>query len=278
MTYDVVARTRRKGRPVELYLYRYGPADADIIAYNLSARPITVDDITYEPMPTKRDAITSSGSLDRSTMAVTIPMGTAVAELFRTFPPSATVTLVIKQGHIGDPDSEFLVVWSGRVLSAHWKLSEVELACESLITSLTRPGLRRNYMIGCPLPLYVQGDYQCNANKAAATTTAAVSAIVGRTLTVVGTFVTPQYQQGMVEWTRADGIRERRSIIKTTGSNQVTVAGTLPGLLVGDDVDVILGCPHTLAGCRDIHNNIVNYGGQDRIPIKNPFGAYNNFY
>jgi len=277
MTYDTLARTRRRSRPIELYMFRFGSGPADYYACTEGATPITVAGVTYNPLPVQRDNVSASGSLDKQTLSVKVPAGSDPAELFRVFPPAGVVTLIITQGFVGDPDTEFLVVWSGRVLSAQWENSEVTLTCEPILTQLQRPGLRRNYQIGCPLPLYSVGDGLCNASKAAATTAAVVSAISGPTITLTTGFVTDNHRGGIVEWDRPDGVHEIRTILSVPGANQVRIAGTIRGLSAGSAISVVLGCNHKESGCT-LHSNINNYGGQSKIPIKNPFGQYNNFY
>jgi hypothetical protein len=49
------------------------------------------------------------------------------------------VSLIIRQGHIGDPDSEFLVIWAGRIVAAHREGGEAVLSGEPVSTSLRRP-------------------------------------------------------------------------------------------------------------------------------------------
>ena len=63
-------------------------------------------------------------TLDKSTLKVSMDIGTDLAELFRIYPPSSVVTLTIFEGHIDDPDGEFLAVWAGltRVLQP-WEVT-----------------------------------------------------------------------------------------------------------------------------------------------------------
>jgi hypothetical protein len=48
-------------------------------------------------------------------------------------------------------------------------------------------------------------------------------------------------------------------------------------------VSVVLGCNHIAyaedgGDCQPLHDNIVNYGGDRWIPLKNPIGDYNNYF
>lgn len=283
MSFEDFEGSRTRGEPVDLYLFQYGPGAGDYYGYTDAEEEITVAGKTYLPKPIDRDAVKASGTLDKQALTIRGARDLTVAELFRVYPPTQIVTLVIKQGHIGDPDNEFLVIWSGRVLSCKFEHSECSLTCEPIATSMKRAGLRRHYQYGCAHALYM-GDATggCRANKAAATVATTVSAIGSATLTLAvgwnGGFPPEKFLGGMVEWLNA-GATERRTILKVNAAtNVVTLSGMIRGLIVGGAVDAVLGCNHQMDDCKDLHDNINDYGGQPWIPTKSPFGFYNNYY
>jgi hypothetical protein len=276
MTFDARERTRTLGQPATLYRFVYGTDPTSFFAYTDARSPIDYGGDTYEPIPIARGPVISSGSLDRSTMEIRLPRDLGVCELFQLYPPSHVVTLIIRQGHLDDPDDQWLVVWSGRVLSSARNDSEVVLSCEPVSTSMRRNGLRRFYGYGCPHVLY---GNQCKASKAAATITTAVVSVSGFTITPTGAWqgalANRVFRNGYVEWTK-DGIREVRSIQSVSGG-VITVKGTLRTLATSDAIDVVAGCNHKQDDCLNVHNNIRNFGGQPWIPFKNPFRNYNSF-
>jgi hypothetical protein len=86
-----------------------------------------------------------------------------------------------------------------------------------------------------------------------------------------------KYIGGIAEWMVADGRIERRSIVRRNG-DVLTFAADARGLLPGGTVSLVLGCDHTMDDCRQVHNNILNFGGQPEIPLTNPVGITNNYY
>ncbi|MGQ4828481.1 hypothetical protein, partial [Enterococcus faecalis] len=66
-------------------------------------------------------------------------------------------------------------------LSSSREDNETVFACEPTSSSLRRPGLWRNYQIGCPYVLYGAG---CFANKAAATRSTTVASMTASTVTL----------------------------------------------------------------------------------------------
>lgn len=59
------------GEPVELYLFATG--DSTQYAYTDGEREITLDGVTYVPIPIERGRISSSAGLDKTQMTVTAP-------------------------------------------------------------------------------------------------------------------------------------------------------------------------------------------------------------
>jgi hypothetical protein len=283
MSFAPYEESAESGQPVQLFLFRYGPLTAEYYAYTDHYGALTVSSIAYEPVPIERDAIDANGTLDKSNLTVRLDIGTELAELFRVYPPPNVVSLVIAAGHVGDPDSQFIVSWAGRVVGATRDGSELVLSCEPVSTSMRRPGLRRHYQIGCMHQLF---GPQCQADKDAATVASTVSSISGATVTLPGgwngAFAAEKFLGGLLEWTPAGSSTDRRTILRITG-NVLSLSGIPRNLDVADAVDVVLGCNHKAyaedgGDCQPLHNNILNYGGCRWIPLVNPIGTYNNYY
>lgn len=283
MTYEASESSRELGNPVQCFFFKYGPNLGDYYAYTDSTEPVTISGVTYTPRPVNRDTINADGTLDKSSIKIRIDVGTEVAELFRVYPPAYVVSLIIRQGHIGDPDSEFLVIWAGRIVACERQDSEAQLSGEPVSTSLRRPGLRRHYQYGCPHVLY---GPQCNADKASKTLSATVASVDGASVTMNsgwnGAFAAAKFLGGLFEWTTDDGQLDRRTIIRITG-DVLSLSGIARDVAASDTVSVVVGCNHKPfaemdGDCLPLHNNIANFGGMPWIPTKNPIGFHNNYY
>lgn len=250
-------------------------------AYCDAETPIIKDGITFQPIPVQRAAITSSGTLDKAMLEVTMAQGQEVGELFVAYPPAQVLNLIIYQGHVGDDPAvlnNFPVIWTGRVLGVQHPPNETKFTCEPVSTSIRRPGLRRNYQVSCPHVLY---GAQCRANRKRASNGGVVAAITGNRVTLAsgwnGGTAGTKYTGGMIEWTKSDGTLELRTILRVDGST-LYLSAVSRGLSVGGAVTVSLGCAHNMSDCAGLHGNIQNFGGQPWIPLKNPLGFVNNFY
>ena len=92
-----------------------------------------------------------------------------------------------------------------------------------------------------------------------------------------------KFTGGYVQWTDSDGIRHSRTIIEatageTSGVDTIHIQGTTEGMETTTDITFFAGCNHLIEDCRNLHNNINNFGGQWRIPLANPVGYVNRYY
>ena len=275
MTYDGRESSRSLGCPDNLYRFSNG---ANILAYTDGEEPVTVASVDYEPIAINRDALTSSGTLDRAALKIEVPHDSDIAELFRVYPPSEVVGLTIFSRHDGDEDNEVKAVWAGRVLSCGRDGPMATLVCEPVSTSMKRPGLRRRWQYGCPHALY---GPQCGANRAANSVTATLSLVNGATLTLEagwnGSFDKQRFDEGLMEWTGPNGTVLRTILRVEAATNKIVVSGAVSGLANGATVSLSLGCNHLESHCL-LFANIYNFGGHPWIPKKNPIGFVNQFY
>lgn len=288
MSFGIRESSRSLGEPISLFFVRYGETPDAYFAYTDAEQIVTIQfdpdlgDVSFLPVPISFGEITASGSLDKASVEMRMPQNTPLADLFKLHPPSQVITLKVFQGH-GDED-DYKVAWIGRILGGGREENEAVYTCEPVSTSMKRPGLRRNYQYQCPHVLY---GPQCQANRAAATISRAVTAVAGALVSIGGTFANPDnYNGGIASWTTPDGRLEERTIVKRADTTTLIMSGVVVGLVVGQQIQLAFGCDHrlelagnTLTGdCIDLHNNVLNYGGDLWIPLKNPIGIVNNFY
>lgn len=281
--------SRDRGEPISLVLFRYGTDANDIFAYTDGEEDFPFQGVTYRAVPLQIGEITSSGTLDQATLGITVPQDSGIADLFRLRPPSAVVTVIIRQGHVNDLDADFIVGWSGRVtgFEVDAATDEASLGCEPISTSMQRTMLRRHWQYGCPLVLY---GPQCRASRAASTVTRVVLGVSGAIVSFDPAWESAsrrvKYQGGMAEWFDLNGRREVRRILNCFPDGKVQLGNAADGLSAGGSVNLILGCNHKTGipslhddgDCTPLFNNILNFGGDPWIPLENPVGIKNNFY
>lgn len=274
---DVFLRSRASSAPVWLYAITWGPTPSHRLRLTSGETPVWHEGDEYQPAQVRHGRITASGTLDQSEVELRTPRTNPLFDVFRVYPPERPVRLVIFRGERDDPDGDFRAVWRGRILNFGVSGLEATYTCEPGITSIRRPGLRRTYQYGCPHVLY--GPH-CRADKAAASTPATVAALEGSVVTLESGWAAAdpvKYLKGLLEWDN-EGDTLSRTILQVLDADRLLLAGTLPGLSVGDSVTAALGCNRRVDDCRELHDNILNYGGQPWISKIDPLGPRNIFY
>ncbi len=286
-----IEMSREHGAPQSLYFFRWGSAAANYYAYTDAEEPVTWGSpaIVYQPIPIGRSKIKASGNLDQKTLKVETSINTEIAQLYLTGGPSYRTTLVIYQGHAGLTGlTDYKAVFSGRLVGLDPKGPLVEISAEPASTAMRGTGLRRHYQYGCPFVLYDPDT--CKADPHAVQKSAVVSAFGKADVTIpVGwneAIAVEKFRNGYVTWTGGAGQVEIRTIIDATATN-LALSRKITNLLVSDTLTIYPGCNHQGTGqdCQNLHielstqqPNIVNYGGQENIPIKSPIGVTSQYY
>jgi Phage conserved hypothetical protein BR0599/Uncharacterized conserved protein (DUF2163) len=269
MTFGAVESSVKDGVPVTLFEFSYGTLSTAKYRYTDADHDIVFGGETFIAVPIKAPPIILSGKLDRSNLKVQFASDLALANVFRGYPPSVPISLVMREGHLSDVDSEFLVSWMGTVKSSSRSGTVMDLTCEPVDSSLKRPGLRIHYQVQCPLMLY---SPECAADRVAATVTTTVDAITGADIAFPpgwhGAFDPIKFRGGVIEWTGPNG-KEIRGVKDGTAAG-VRINGLVGGLPTGTTVSVVLGCNKLMTDCEFLHNNILNYQGCPWIPLSNP--------
>lgn len=279
---SILQASRSRSVPVHLYRVSYGIGDSNTLRMTDGESPVLYEGQTYQPVQIKHGEIHASGSLDKTTLELSTRYDNPLAMLFRQYPPSQVVTITVLRGEAYDPDAEFRIVWSGRVLSCNTEVYESKFTCEPIGTAVRRPGLRRNYQYGCPHVLYGSA---CRANKAAVSRSVPTANVEGSTVRLdigwAGALAPEKYISGIAEWVDYRGNPVSRTILRVNQdatAGFLLLSGTLDGLAPGVEITVAPGCNHQMNDCDEIFNNAPNHGGCPWIPIVNPVGSYNPFY
>lgn len=222
---------------------------------------------TYEPVSIQRSTISTKNELAKSNIDVQISLTNPIAIRWLQDNGEKLVSLTIFER---EKSGTFNVVWKGRLASIQPGMTEVTFKMESIFTSLRRPGLRARYQKSCRYPLYGRG---CKLDAEDFATAATVVAATNRTFTITEAALQPDgyFVGGMLR--APDGTLSY--VIEHVGT-AVTVqrlSYALAEAIVGGfpfASTLYPGCNHSRQVCNDKFDNVLNYGGFDFIPDKNP--------
>lgn len=232
-------------------------------------RDITYQGSVYKSVPIGRNAPESGSDMSRANLSVFMDRDNELADNFLRYVGDAITSVTVFQQ--AAPNDTY-VFWRGRVASMKVQGDELTLECESVFTSLRRPGLRARFQRNCRHTLYGSG---CGLEKEAFKAEGTYASLLDRTLVAPFAAGYPNgwFTGGLVR--APDGAA--RYILSHSGST-IVMSRRLERLEedgVPDETLIALfpGCAKTRAACTNKFNNLNNYGGFPWIPTKNPFGG-----
>lgn len=264
MSYNALETSIENGSVVELYEFIQGVSK---YRYCTSEKSVEYQSQIYEPFAGTRKSIKQSTDVLKDTISFTFPRGDVFASQYLGFAPDDVVTVSIYRGHTTDTDGEFAVYWKGRVIGTKTSGNDITIDCESVFTSIKRPGLRARFEYNCRHSLYLTG---CNVNREAYKILSSVLSINGVTLSVQGgTVLGSGYLTGGMLITSSGVAR----FITSHSGDFITISRPINDLQGGEVVSLYPGCDHLMSTCNSKFNNIDNFGGFPWVPSKNPFGG-----
>lgn len=258
MTYSTYENSLDAGVPVELYEFAQGQKKWLFTNHEDS---IVRQNWTYVPSSIHRSSVKQNTDVFKNALTLTFPRGDSFASQFITSVPDQSTTVTVFRGHLGDADGDYVTYWKGRITSAKTSGNQVSMECESVFTSIRRPGLRARYEYTCRHTLYLKG---CNVARETYKMEGSVLSIANNVdVTVQGAATKPNgyFTGGML--IAPDG--NQRFIIAHT-SDLLTISRPLTSLANGQTVKIYPGCDHLKETCNNKFGNILNYGGFPWIP------------
>lgn len=254
------------GEPIEVYKFI---GSGGIFRYTNNSEPITVDKEEYLPSEITRGAIEVGSVIDSPmTNDFVIPANDklALAYAFEYSPQELRVE--VRRVHRGDNyATDFTVEWQGIAKSYNTSEDRTTISTVSVIQDqLSGNTVAIYYQRMCNHRLY---DARCKVNRADYTTASQVTVIQNQIITVENTFVANgQLRGGEIKLVRTG---ETRGIIDNN-DNVLRIGYPFASVELGDTVEMSKGCNHLRLGdCKNLFNNVNNYGGFDDIPLVNPF-------
>lgn len=266
MTFKTYEESRNLGEPFQLFTFRAGN---DFFRYTTADHIISVAGLDYLPdQPMESAEIKETNVDDKGKLNFKVMRNHDIANLFLISSPPA-VSLTITAGHEGDPDSDIITIWTGRVVACEWgEDDEATLSCESATTVLQRSGLPYKFGTTCQHTLYRGG---CALDIFANSALLPVSAVNGYAVTIPDIIGEPEnnYNGGLLI---RDGVNYRMITAFDNTTGTVQLIRPFEQLDAGDVIRVALGCNRSAERCKELEN-FENFLGFTTIPTRNPFSG-----
>lgn len=238
-------------------------------------KPVTYNagsgDEVYTPYAIGRGVVEVKNELSKASLEITLALNNPIAQRYLSAIVDTVLTLTVFQ----QTNATTNVVWKGRLVKVKLTNKKVSLIFESIFTSMRRPGLRARWQKSCRHSIYGPG---CKVDKATVLFANDVVAIDGNDieLTDLSTFSAGYFTGGIVQTQDNDAMRYILSHVGNVITlsrpfehlNEIFAAGPPPIA-----VNLYPGCPKNMTACKDIFDNLDNFGGFPWIPPKNPMGG-----
>lgn len=270
MTYLEMEESAQDADTIHLFLftrgatnYRYTNVRNDVVALANTwvATPITMSEPVH------------NNELSKASISIELPLAHAFAQLFLAPAQELRTSLTVFRGYASDPDEEFNAYWKGRVTAAKPNNKTVSIECESIFTSLRRPGLRARYSRLCRHALY---GLRCGLDREdfAEAGTCTVATGVNVVIAEAAAFPDGWFVGGILK--SPDGTT--RHIVKHVGDdiqvNHVPDSLVAAVAISGSEaVTLYPGCDKLSATCKSKYDNLLNNGSFPFIPSKNPMSG-----
>ncbi len=252
-----------------MYLIRIGSA---AFGYTNHFESLSHDGETFVPVAAKRTQPTVSPSKPGAEIMLDLAtdeeLASPIANAWIARAPEGTSTLTIFKRHLADSADEVVTFYAGGVVGVRYSknLKTVHIKAKGLEDLLSKQGPRQTNGSSCDHQLY---DINCQLNQVLHTQTALITAVDTTGLN----FTIPGLAAPAATWVsgtlKLNGGFDERMIIAQSG-DVFSVRYPVPGIEVGDAVDLSEGCGRNMADCV-LLSNIENYGGAAYRTNNNPF-------
>lgn len=242
MTSEARDQSLLGGKPVKYFRFTRGDVHWYYTAGN-TARQFMEQ--TWLPASIDHAEIQDGGETQQQTLEITLDKGLDVASNWRPYPPADAINVTIWTQHDGEDDAE--VDWIGRLLSPDFTDTSLVLQSEATHTIGSRAGAGPVVQRVCDLVVFSE---DCGVDLALHQLPATITAIAGTSITAAEFLAFPsgRLAGGWIEWTRPDGIVDRRDVVGHTGDT-IQVRLGAPDLAVGSAIAAAPGCSGTWEDC-----------------------------
>ncbi|UZT28611.1 tail assembly protein [Vibrio phage 033B] len=250
-------------KPVELYRFTQGLFVQGFTTANV---PIFHQGVTYEPTVMERSTVGVTDDVYKSSLTLSFARTVPFALNLLGFSNEMPYQVSVFRGEVGG--TSWVLNWQGRVISSKANGDIIDVECESLYTTIQRPGLRARYAKTCRHELY---DHACGIDYEAskvAGTVAAVDNVVNFTIPEAAGYPNGHFTAGILDLGEEGGAR----FITNHVGDLITINRPIP-VMLNQAVFIAPGCDHLRATCQDKFDNLLSFGGFPWIPDVNPFGG-----
>jgi uncharacterized phage protein (TIGR02218 family) len=240
--------------------------------YTSADKEQVYDGRTYLPRTVSRGAFDRNDEAGSSTVEVRLDRDLKVIDQFTVGPSLAPVKLTILRRH--RVDENVIVLFKGVVANVVLAGEEAILTCVSPLSADEKSIPREIIMRTCPHVLYGE-RCQVNPNDWAFNYTIDSWWIDHWVISNIMTwpYTATSFTAGILvkDSTGESAFIQKHYWSSMFHSHRIYLMTPIAGLAASDEVTIYMGCDRKHTTCRDVFDNIPNFGGFPLHPERNPF-------
>lgn len=204
--------------------------------------------------------VTQTTRAERAEVKVSLPTTGEIAQAVLGYDGQGDIAVTIWQTFAGDPDEEYALKFTGRVVRINPGLLAVDLTCEEGFTAMSRSSVAQVMQRLCRHAHYftTADGGGCRLDVDDWKQVVSITAIAGRVITVPLAALQPDgtFTAGILFWGGDE------YFVQQHVGSALTLEKAPPGLsgLLPEDADLVPGCNLTPENCVAL-DNIENFGG-----------------
>lgn len=261
MSYDTYEQSAASGEPVELYdIY---DDHGEHWRYCTGSETVTYGGYDYEAAVIDRSDVEMGPNAEVEALTVKMGRSNPLTNTFISEPIEGLVSLTLYRQHA----AETAVYWQGVLTSVTFDKDGIP-SCrfEPLSSDSANVGHRRCNQRLCDWALYSDG---CGVEPADFDVAGVIAGITGLDISAVAFGTKPDgwFTGGEIV------VGNARRLITNHVTTTITVSRSILSAEVGDSFTAYAGCDHTPTTCGSKFGNKLNYGGNEFLPVKNPYAG-----
>jgi len=266
MSYSSYDSSVKDGAPIECFKFI---GELGTYWYTNNNEPVTVNGEVYSPLSgIKRTALETSSLLDSvQTIDITIPITCPLAVIYNFLKMPVTLDTEIRSVHRGSNfATDWRMVWRGESLRFNASGNYAMIATQSVVQAALGSQLNQvTFQTPCNHTVY---DELCTLSPVAFTTTTTVTDIKDTVIQVVS----DGNPDGKLAVGKMVNTRTGESrVIVSNVANVITIGYGFLDIVLGDTVQLIIGCDNAYSTCLNVFNNVINFSGFMFLPTTNPY-------
>lgn len=227
--------------------------------FTSSTRAYTHDSETYLPIAIGRGSLDLTDEVAKTSLTVSVPQAIELAQALIQTVSNISTTITLFRAIAGSVSAWY----KGRLSGIEPNGTVLKMTFVSVFTAMKRTGIRRTASRLCPYSIY---GALCGVSVDSFYEQVEVVSISGNQL-IVNYAGTNNFKGGIAARWNTD----YKSMVVSHVGSTITLSRPLPGLTTS--VLLAVGCNKNFHTCKDVFNNIENYGGFAFMTVNNPYSG-----